>query len=160
MLKVTVIATGTLSEPYWRGACEEYKKRLSGSVALNEIQLKEEKLPQNPSESEIRKALETEADAVIAKIPKKAYVVPLCIEGKQFSSEELARKIEDAEIRGKSDICFIIGSSYGLSDRVKALADLKLSMSALTFPHQLARVMLYETVYRCFSIIGGGKYHK
>lgn len=160
MLKVTVICVGSLSEKHWREACDEYKKRLGAAVSISEIQLKEEKLPRDPSEAQINKALDAEADMIISKIPKKAFVVPMCIEGKQFSSEELAGKIESAEIGGKSDICFIIGSSFGLSDKVKERADLKLSMSKLTFPHQLARVMLYETVYRCFSIINGGKYHK
>lgn len=160
MLKVTVICVGSLSEKHWREACDEYKKRLGAAVSISEIQLKEEKLPRDPSEAQINKALDAEADMIISKIPKKAFLVPMCIEGKQFSSEELAGKIESAEIGGKSDICFIIGSSFGLSDKVKERADLKLSMSKLTFPHQLARVMLYETVYRCFSIINGGKYHK
>ena len=151
---------GALSEKHWKDACDEYKKRLSGSVSVSEIQLKEERLSQGASDAEIKKALDAEADRIIEKIPRRAYVVPLCIEGRQFSSEALASKLDDAQISGKSDICFIIGSSHGLSDRVKALADLKLSMSLLTFPHQLARVMLYETVYRCFSILAGSKYHK
>lgn len=160
MQKITIITLGALSEPHWRSACDEYKKRLGGKVTLTEVNLKEEKLSNNPSDGEIAKALDREAEKIIAEIPKRAFVVPMCIEGKQFSSEELAKKLENAALQGKSDICFIIGSSYGLSDKVKALADLKLSMSALTFPHQLARVMLFETVYRCYTIIGGEKYHK
>ena len=97
---------------------------------------------------------------IFAKIPKKAYVIAMCIEGKQLSSEELADKLEAASLEGKSSICFVVGSSFGLSDKVKNAADLRLSMSRLTFPHQLARVMLYESIYRSFSIISGGKYHK
>lgn len=160
MLRVKFIVVGALSEPYWREACGEYKKRLSGKASLEEVQLREENLPKNPSESEIKRALDLEAEKIIAEIPKRAFVIPLCIEGKQLSSEELAAKIEENAVSGVSDICFIIGSSHGLSEKVKALADLKLSMSRLTFPHQLARVMLYESVYRSFTIIAGEKYHK
>lgn len=160
MLKVKFIVMGTLTEKHWKSACDEYKKRLGGKVSLTECQLKEETMSKNPSDGEIKKALEAEADRIIAEIPKRAYVVPMCIEGKQFSSTELASKIEDAANTGVSEICFIIGSSHGLSDRVKNMASLKLSMSKLTFPHQLARVMLYETVYRSFTILNGEKYHK
>lgn len=160
MLKIDIITLGSLSEPHWKSACDEYKKRLSGKATVTETQLKEEKLSRDPSPAEIEKALAAEAERIIEKIPKKAYVVPMCIEGKQFSSEALAAKLDSAVLSGKSSICFIIGSSHGLSDKVKALADLKLSMSELTFPHQLARVMLYETVYRCISILSGSKYHK
>ncbi len=157
-MKITVIVTGQLSEKHWKSACEEYKKRLKADVC--EIELKEVRLSQNPSDTEIKKALDTEGEAILLKIPKKSYVIALCIEGTGLSSEELAEKIGQAELNGYSNICFIIGSSYGLSDKVKKTANLKLSMSKLTFPHQLARVMLYETVYRCFSINEGGKYHK
>lgn len=160
MLKVKIIAVGQLSEPHWKAACEEYKKRLTGSVALTEVCLKEERLPSAPSETDIRRALDAEAERIISEIPKRALIVPLCIEGQEFSSEALASKIDASSSGGVSEICFIIGSSYGLSDKVKALANIKLSMSRLTFPHQLARVMLYETVYRCMSILAGAKYHK
>lgn len=160
MLKVKIVTVGQLSEPHWKAACEEYKKRLTGSVALSEVCLKEERLSSSPSDAEIRRALDAEAERIIAEIPKRALVVPLCVEGQEFSSEALASKIDSASSGGFSEICFIIGSSFGLSDKVKALANIKLSMSRLTFPHQLARVMLYETVYRCMSIIAGTKYHK
>ncbi len=160
MLKIKIIAVGSLSEPHWRAACDEYKKRLTGTASVTEVCLKEEKLRGDPSDAEIRRALDAEGEAILREIPKKALVVPLCVEGRQFSSEALAEKIDSAMSAGKSEICFIVGSSYGLSDKVKNAGDLKLSMSALTFPHQLARVMLYETVYRCISILSGGKYHK
>ena len=160
MLKIDIITLGNLSEPHWKAACDEYKKRLSGMAVVTETQLKEEKLKNDPSPGEIEKALDAEAVRIMEKIPKKAFVVPMCIEGKQFASEALAAKLDTAMLAGKSSICFIIGSSHGLSPKIKALADLKLSMSELTFPHQLARVMLYETVYRCMNILSGGKYHK
>ena len=160
MLKIRIITVGSLSEPHWRAACDEYKKRLTGSASVDEVCLKEEKLTSSPSAAEITRALDAEGERILAEIPKRAFVVPLCIEGKQFSSEELAAKIDAALSGGVSEICFIVGSSYGLSEKVKSAGDLKLSMSALTFPHQLARVMLYETVYRSLSILSGGKYHK
>ncbi len=160
MLKIKIITVGSLSEPHWKEACDEYKKRLTGAASVTEVQLKEEKLKSSPSDAEIVRALDAEGERILSEIPKRALVVPLCIEGKSFSSEELASKISSAANAGNSEICFIIGSSYGLSEKVKAAGDFKLSMSALTFPHQLARVMLYETLYRCVSIISGGKYHK
>ena len=160
MLTIKIIAVGSLSEPHWKAACEEYKKRLTGSAAITEVCLKEEKLKGSPSEAEIKQALDAEGGRILSEIPKKALVIPLCIEGRQFSSEELAEKLDGALSGGKSEICFIVGSSYGLSDKVKSAGDIKLSMSRLTFPHQLARVMLYETVYRSISILSGGKYHK
>ena len=160
MLKFKLITVGSLSEPHWRAACDEYKKRLTGAASVTEVCLKEEKLASSPSDAQIARALDAEGERILAEIPKRALVVPLCVEGRQFSSEELAAKLDGAASAGKSEICFIIGSSYGLSDKVKSAGDLKLSMSSLTFPHQLARVMLYETLYRCVSIISGGKYHK
>lgn len=160
MLKIKIITVGALSEKHWKDACAEYRKRLSAKADLEEIQLKEEPLSKNPSAGEIKKALDAEGEKILAEIPKRAMAVSLCVEGKQYSSEALAEIIGDAAVSGVSEICFVIGSSYGLSDRVKSASRLKLSMSALTFPHQLARVMLYETVYRSFTILGGEKYHK
>ena len=160
MQPVVIIGVGRLREKFFRDAADEYKKRLSGMASVTETQLKEEKLKNDPSPAEIEKALDAEAVKIMEKIPKKAFVVPMCIEGKQFSSEALAAKLDGAMLSGKSSICFIIGSSHGLSDRVKNAANAKLSMSKLTFPHQLARVMLFEAVYRAGEINRGSKYHK
>lgn len=160
MLNIKIIATGTLKEIYLRDACQEYKKRLGAWAKVEEIELKEEKLPDNPSESQIDLALEREAKAIFEKISNKSYVIAMCVEGKQLSSEELASKFEEITSCGKSEICFIIGSSFGLHKSVKDRADLKLSVSRLTFPHQLLRVILYETTYRSLSIVNGTKYHK
>lgn len=159
MLKITLITVGALSEQHWKDAAAEYKKRLSGRVALTDLCLKDERLPQSPSDAEIARALDAEADRIIGAIPKRALVVPLCVEGSRITSEALAAKIEDAA-SDTGEICFIIGSSYGLSDKVKALAAFKLSLSALTFPHQLAKVMLLEAIYRSVMITSGSKYHK
>ncbi len=160
MLSVTIIAVGQLKEKYFREAADEYKKRLGGPSKVSEIEIKEEKLPEGPSDAQIKAALDSEADRIIAAIPKRSFVVTMCIEGKQYSSTEFASILENASLQGKSAITFIIGSSHGLSDRVKNLSDLKLSMSKMTFPHKLARVMLFEAVYRAREISAGGKYHK
>lgn len=160
MLKITVITVGALSEKHWKDAAAEYTKRISGSARLDDVCLKDEKLSSDPSDSEIRRALDAEAERIISAIPKRAFVVPLCVEGRQVPSEALAEKIDAAATAGYGDICFIIGSSYGLSDRVKSLANFKLSLSSLTFPHQMAKVVLLEAIYRSLSILSGSKYHK
>ena len=137
----------------------EYQKRLSTFCRFEEVQLKEEKLSDRPSEAEIRTVLDKEAERILAQIPSRAYTVAMCVEGKQLSSEELAEKLESvAETHG--EICLIIGSSYGLSERVKAAAQMRLSVSKLTFPHQLMRVLLLEAIYRGFQINKGTQYHK
>lgn len=118
------------------------------------------RLPENPSDAEISAALEAEADKLFAKIPPQSAVIALCIEGKQLSSPDLAKKISDLGINGAGTVVFIIGSSFGLSERVKKAAAIRLSMSEMTFPHQLARVMLAEQIYRAFTIINNRKYHK
>ncbi len=160
MLNIKIIATGSLKESYLREACLEYKKRLGAWAKVEEIELKEEKLPENPSQSQIDLALQREAKAIFDKISTKTCVIAMCVEGKQLSSEELASRLEEIASSGKSEIAFIIGSSYGLDQGVKARADFKLSVSRLTFPHQLLRVILYETTYRALSIVNGTKYHK
>lgn len=160
MLNIKIIATGDLKEAYLREAIKEYQKRLGAWCKIEEIVLKEERLPDNPTDAQISKALELEEKKILEKISQKAYVIAMCIEGKQLSSEELAEKIEGITSLGKSEIVFIIGSSFGLSSTIKQRADYKLSISKLTFPHQLLRVILHETIYRSLSIINGTKYHK
>lgn len=160
MLNIKIIATGEFKENYLKEAAAEYKKRLGAWCKVEEYIFREEKLPDNPSQAQIAEALKTEEKIILTKIPQKAYVVAMCVEGKQLSSEELADKIEQAQISGRSDLVFIIGSSYGLSDGVKQRADFRLSVSRLTFPHRLLRVMLYEAIYRSVSILSGSKYHK
>ena len=159
MLNIKFITVGTLKESYLREAVEEYMKRLSAFCRPELIQLKETRTPDNPSDAQIAAVIEDEGKRILAEIPPRAYVVPLCVEGKQLSSEELAEKIESISSEAGT-ICFIIGGSYGLSAAVKAAGNLKLSFSRLTFPHQLMRVILLEAVYRGFNIIKGTKYHK
>ena len=124
------------------------------------IELDEYRLPDKPSEAQIEKCLEEEGKRIIAKISKNSYVIPMCIEGKIISSEELSSLVANTAVEGKSCVDFIIGGSHGLSDEVKKMGNFRLSMSRMTFPHQLARVMLSEQIYRAFQIMSGGKYHK
>ena len=159
MLRIKLIVTGNLKEAYWRDAAAEYEKRLGAYAKVEIAELKEHRLPECPTEGEIATALEREADAVLAAIPARAYTVALCVEGKQLSTEQLAAKI-DTVMRDNGELCLIIGSSHGLSPRVKSAAQFRLSVSALTFPHQMMHVLLLETVYRSLSLLHGGKYHK
>lgn len=159
MIGVKLITVGTLKEEYWRSASAEYQKRLGAFCKFEEVQLKEEKVSDRPSEAEIRTALDKEAEKILAQIPPKAYPIALCVEGKQLSSEELAEKIEEIS-QTHGELCLIIGSSYGLSERVKSACRMRLSVSKLTFPHQLMRVLLLEAVYRGFQINKGTQYHK
>lgn len=159
MVGVKFIVIGSLKESYLRQACAEYEKRLGGFCRFETIQLKEEKLSDSPSESEIKNALEREAAAIERQIPARAYRIAMCVEGVQLSSEELADRLEKIE-QGFGEICFIIGSSYGLAESVKKSANMRLSVSKMTFPHQLMRVLLLEGVYRAFNIRKGTRYHK
>ena len=159
MTQLMFLTVGTLKEDYLRNACVEYHKRLGQFAKVDEIGIKEELIKNEDDPSEISRALDAEGKKLLAAIPKDFYKIALCVEGKELSSPELARTIEGIQdTRGK--IAFIIGSSYGLSPEVKAAADFKLSVSRLTFPHQLMRVILAETVYRAFTIIAGKRYHK
>ena len=160
MLNITIIAVGKLKEQYLRDASAEYQKRLSTLCKLNIVEINPEKLSDNPSAKEIENALNNEAKKIIEKIPKGAKVYSMCIEGKQRTSEELSREIDNLALEGVSNIVFIIGGSFGLSDEVKKLSDFRLSMSKMTFPHQIARIMLLEQIYRATQISIGTKYHK
>lgn len=160
MLNITLICIGKLKEGYLRDAVSEYTKRLSGLCRLSLAELPAERLSDNPSQKEIENALESEGKRILEKIPRGAYVYTMCIEGKQKTSEELSTEMEDLAVRGYSNIVFIIGGSFGISERVKAASDFRLSMSKMTFPHQVARVMLLEQLYRATQISLGTKYHK
>lgn len=159
MIKITIIALGKLKEKYLREASAEYEKRLSRYCKLDIIELEPVRLNEKPSQSEIDLALQKESEMIIKKIPAGSQVYSLCVEGKQFSSEEFAEKNEYIFSKGGS-LTFIIGSSYGLDKKVKNLSDVRLSLSEMTFPHQLFRVMLLEQIYRSFKISEGSTYHK
>ena len=160
MLNVNIICLGRLKEDYLRSACKEYEKRLGTMCKLTISELGPVNLPQNPSDKQIENALSKEAEMIEAKMLKNAVTYAMCIEGKQRSSEELAQEFSDIAVGGRSAVNFIIGSSFGLAPEIKAKADYRLSMSKMTFPHQLARVMLLEQIYRAHSINAGSKYHK
>lgn len=160
MVNLYIIAVGKLKENYLRDAMDEYSKRLSVYCKFNVIEIPETKAPSSPSNGDIANIVRNEGKQIISKIPSYSYVYSMCIEGKQFSSEAFAKQIEKIPVMGKSNIVFIIGSSFGLSDEVKDISDCRLSMSAMTFPHQLARIMITEQIYRGFGIINNTKYHK
>ena len=160
MLHITIIHVGTLKERYLVDAVREYEKRLSGYASVNNISIREERLPDEPSEAEISAAVTREGERILDAIPARSYVVALCVEGKQYPSPEFSRLLRERMASGASHFCFVIGGSDGLSDAVKRRADLRLSISEMTFPHQLMRVILLEQLYRAFNIANGGKYHK
>ena len=160
MININFIVLGKLKEKYMKEFAAEYEKRLSGYCKVTVTELEPVKLSDNPSEQEIKNALSKETQMIKAKIPKNSFVFSMCIEGKQMSSEELSKKLEDIALTGKNNITFIIGSSFGLSDEIKQMSDYKFSMSKMTFPHKLARIMLTEQVYRALSISNNSKYHK
>ena len=160
MLNVTLLCVGKLKEDYWRAACAEYEKRLGAFCRFRLIEVAEERLPDTPSAAQIAATVEAEGKRLLDRLPKEAAVIPLCIEGKELDSPALAGYFDRLAVGGTSHIALVIGGSWGLSDEVKSRASLRLSMSPMTFPHQLARVMVLEQVYRAFQISGGGKYHK
>ncbi|MEE1016512.1 MAG: 23S rRNA (pseudouridine(1915)-N(3))-methyltransferase RlmH [Ruminococcus sp.] len=161
MLKINIICIGKIKEKYFTDAVAEYAKRLTAFCKFSVIELNEERIRSNtPNEAQIAEVIEAEGRRILQKIGASDYVAAMCIEGKLLSSEELSETLDKAALSGKSTVDFIIGGSYGLSDEVKRRADLRLSMSKMTFPHQLARVILSEQIYRAFEISTNGKYHK
>ena len=160
MLSVHLICVGRLKEKFYQDACAEYVKRLGTYCKLTVAELPEEKLPVKPSRAQVDAALSKEAAAIRAKIPPNSALAALCIEGKLRSSEELAGLLRTAEHSSAKHLVFLIGGSYGLDGTLKGEAQIKLSMSPMTFPHHLARVMLLEQLYRGFKINEGGTYHK
>lgn len=159
MVQISIISVGTLKESYLREAVVEYKKRLMQYARVEEINIKEETIKNESNGAEIKRALDAEGEKILAAVPTGAYRIALCVEGKEYTSPELARAL-DAATAEKGKISFIIGSSHGLSENVKKQCDMRLSVSKMTFPHQLMRVILFEALYRSFTIIAGKKYHK
>ena len=160
MQKVSILCVGKLKEKFYAEAAAEYAKRLTRFCKLEILELPEERLPEEPSPAQIAAALEKEAAAVRAKLPPSAYLIALCVEGKLRSSEDLARMLADSADRGFSQVVFLIGGSFGLAPSLKAQAAERLSMSPMTFPHHLARVMVLEQIYRAYQINTGTRYHK
>ena len=160
MFDITLITVGKLKEKFYINAAAEYEKRLKGYCNFHLIELPESRLPEDPSPAQIKCGLDKEAESILSKLPKGAWFCVLTPEGKLLSSEALAHKMSDIKNSGKSSACFLIGSSFGIADQVKAKSDFKLSMSPMTFPHHLARVMVLEQIYRAEAIQAGSKYHK
>ncbi len=160
MIKITIVAVGKLKEKYFTAAADEYIKRLSRYCKLNVIEIEPARIADDPSEKEVSACLEAESVRILKAIPDDAHVTALCIEGDMLDSDALSKEIVSGAAAGHGNRYYIIGGSYGLSDAVKKRADKKLSMSRMTFPHKLARVMLLEQIYRAFMISGGGTYHK
>lgn len=160
MFEITLIAMGKLKEKFYLSAAQEYAKRLMGYCRFSIVELPECRLPEDPSPAEIAAGLEKEADLIFAKVPKGAWLCVFTPEGKELGSEEFAGKLREVKNSGKSSACFLIGSSFGMAQRVKDRADLRLSMGKMTFPHHLARIMVLEQLYRAEAIQAGSKYHK
>lgn len=161
MQNIDLICIGKMNAKYFAEGVEEYRKRLSAFAAFRIIELPEERIEEkNASEAVVRRALEKEAKAIFANVRRGAALVALCIEGKQISSEELAQFLAERAGSGAGDIAFVIGSSHGLADEVKKAAVLRFSMGRITMPHQLARLVLTEQIYRACTINSGMKYHK
>ena len=160
MLQVRMICVGKMKERFFIEAFEEYRKRLGAYCRLELTEIAEQRLPDSPSEAQIAAALERESGEILKAVPQDAYVVALCVEGREVPSEAMAELIVGRENSGKPKLCFVIGGSFGLSESVKKRADLRLSLSKMTFPHHLARVLLAEQLYRGYKIREGSRYHK
>lgn len=160
MQRVTVLCVGKLKEKFYLEAAAEYVKRLQRFCKLELVELPESRLPESPSPAEVQRALAAEAAAIRERLPKGGAVIALCIEGKPCSSVELSRRMEELAVAGKTQLTFLIGGSVGLDESLKQQADWQLSMSPMTFPHHLARIMLLEQIYRAYQISAGTKYHK
>lgn len=160
MFDISLITVGKLKEKFYLSAAEEYTKRLRGYCSFQILELPEYRLPMDPSPAEIAAGLDKEAELILSKIPKGAWLCIFTPEGKNLSSEDFAAKLKEVKLSGISKACFLIGSSFGISERVKERADFRLSMGLMTFPHHLARIMALEQLYRAEAIQAGSKYHK
>ena len=160
MLQINILYVGNIKDKFYAEAVQEYEKRLSAFCKIKNIELKEEKPPENPSDAEITLVIKKEGDRLLEAMPKKGYKIALCVEGTQISSEDLAKKIESVTVAGDSEITFIIGGAFGMDERVKKMANYRLSISKMTFTHRMMRVILAEQIYRALNILSGGNYHK
>lgn len=158
-MQISIVYVGNIKDSYLKAAADEYEKRIGAYSKVTQTELKEEKLPDNPSKSEIVNAMKKEGERILSSLPSKCYKIALCVEGTELSSEEFASKIEKIKDIS-SNIAFIIGGPYGLPDEVKKACDFRLSISKMTFTHRMARVLLLEQIYRALNISAGGQYHK
>lgn len=160
MIKISIISVGKIKEKYLKLGIEEFSKRLSKYCKLDIIEVNDEKAPENLSSKEMNIVKDKEGKSILSKIKQTQYVVALAIDGDKLSSEKFAKKLYKLSLEGNSHICFVIGGSLGLSDEVLSRADMKMSFSDMTFPHQMMRLILLEQIYRCFRINNHEPYHK
>ena len=160
MIKISIVTAGDLSVKSFRDACDRYKKMMTSQIQMTETEIRVRSPKKEPSKEEIKKGLAEEATEFRKAIPKGSFVIALCVEGQQMTSEKFAGLIDSEMIKGKSSFCFLVGSSYGMDEKLKKESDLMMSFSEMTFPHELFRVMLFEQIYRAFSILDNKKYHK
>lgn len=160
MIKISIISVGKIKEKYLKSGIDEFSKRLSKYCKLDIVELSDEKAPENLSPKEMEMVKNKEGNAILSKLKQNQYVIALAIDGEKMSSEKFAKKIESLSVGGNSHLCFIIGGSLGLSDEVLSRADMKMSFSDMTFPHQMMRLILLEQIYRCFRINNHEPYHK
>lgn len=159
-MKITLVTVGKIKEKFYTDAIAEYSKRLSHYCKLEIVQVADEKTPDKASETESTQIKDREGERILAQIKEGAYVIALAIQGQMLDSEQLAGRIGQLGVHGQSQIMFVIGGSLGLSDAVLKRADVQLSFSRMTFPHQLMRVILLEQIYRCYRIVAHEPYHK
>lgn len=159
-MQINIIYVGNIKEKYLSDAVAEYEKRLSPYCKVKNTEIKETRVPENPSASETEAAINDEGKRILSALPPKSYKIALAVEGDEFSSEEFAKKLENAATHGFSNICFVIGGAFGMSEEVKTACDLRLSFSKMTFTHRMMRVILLEQIYRAYNMLSGGKYHK
>lgn len=159
-MNIKIIAVGKIKEKYIKEGIREFSKRISRYSKLEILEVKDEKAPEGLSKKDMENIKVKEGKKILSKLPQKSYVIALDIKGRQINSEQLSKKIENLMVSGVNDITFIIGGSLGLSEEVIEIADLKLSFSKMTFPHQLMRIILLEQIYRSFRIIKNEPYHK
>lgn len=160
MAGITLLCVGRLKEACWTAACDEYLKRLRAAFSVDVVEVRQERLPERPSKAEIERAIAAEGSGLLARIPDGACIVALCVEGRQMDSPSFSAFLRERMTGGTSHFAFIIGGPHGLAKEVKRRAQLRLSFSPMTFPHQLARVMLLEQLYRACTISEGRPYHK
>lgn len=159
MLKVNIVAAGKIKEKYLTTGINEFMKRLTPYAQVKILEINEEKMKDNPSEAEKQQTLTAEGERLLKLVPNGSYLIVLDVYGKELSSEELSAKLDDLTVQGVSQVTFLIGGAFGLSEQVRKAADLKLSFSRMTFTHQMVRLLLVEQVYRAFKISRGEKYH-
>ena len=158
-MKIRIVAVGKLKEKYLREGVAEYEKRLAPFASVELRETREEYMAENPSEAQRQQTLAKEGERLLRLVPERSFLIVLDVKGKLLSSEALAKELASRALQGQSDLTFLIGGAFGLSEAVRERADLRISFSPMTFTHQMVRLLLYEQIYRAFKINRGEKYH-